>query len=354
VQTFANYVVYVIVRLFVCTVQALSLDTCQRVARVLAWVACDAVGLRRRVVEENLQRAFPQLSLVARNVLARAMWEHLFLMVCEIAHAPRKIHDTNWRQYIRFRNQAPMMRLLWSERPKVFVAGHYGNFELGGYTMGLFGFPTYAVARPLDNRYLDRFVKRFREAKGQHILPKQGSADEIAELLAQNRTLSVLGDQHAGPRGCWVDFFGAPASTHKAIALFALTNDAPLAVGYVRRLGRPLVYEMGVEAIADGGFRVQGSGFSVAGTNRPGRHGDSPAESRKAGALSSQSGPRETWGLRELTQWFTNVLETVIRRGPEQYWWVHRRWKGEPPRTGSRFQVPGSRLAVQRSANFEP
>jgi KDO2-lipid IV(A) lauroyltransferase len=292
----ADYLAYLVVRLFVCAIQTLSLDQCARVADFLAWLAHDVARLRRRVIEENLQRALPHLFPLERARLAHRMWQHLFLMVCEIAHAPRKIHDTNWRDYIHFRDYEPMMRLLWARRPKVFVAGHFGNFELAGYTMGLFGFPTYAVARPLDNKYLDRFVKTFREAKGQHILPKQGSADEITELLAKNRTLSVLGDQHAGPKGCWVQFFGSPASTHKAIALFALTNDAPLAVGFARRLGRPLHYEMGVAAIAD--------------------PADLLAEHRDVGRL---------------TQWFTDVLEGLIRRHPEQYWWVHRRWKGEPP-----------------------
>lgn len=299
-----DYFVYLIVRLFVCVVQALSLEQCHGVARFLAWFACDCVRLRRRVVDENLQRAFPRLTAEERTDLARQMWEHLFLMICEIAQAPRKIHDTNWRDYIRFHNEAAMMRMLWSERPKVFVAGHFGNFELAGYTMGLFGFDTYSVARPLDNKHLHDFLLRFREAKGQHILPKQGSADEIAELLAKNRTLSALGDQHAGPKGCWVDFFGTPASTHKAIALFSLSNNAPLAVGFARRLGKPLRYEMGVEAIAD------------------------PAEL-----------PPERRGLTELTQWFTALLEDIIRRTPEQYWWVHRRWKGEPPARAKRAKA---------------
>jgi KDO2-lipid IV(A) lauroyltransferase len=279
----------------------LSLEACDQVARWLAWLACDLIRLRRRVIDENLARAFPQLTSDERRHLARDMWRHLFLMVAEIAHAPRKIHDTNWRKYIRFHNQAAMMRLLWSDRPKVFVSGHYGNFELASYTMGLFGFPTYAVARPLDNRFLDRFVKRFREAKGQHILPKQGSADEIADLLANRRTLSVLGDQHAGPKGCWVDFFGTLASTHKAIALFALSNNAPLAVGYARRLGAPLSYEMGLEAIAE----------------------------------PSELAPHAR-GIRELTQWFTTVLESLVRRNATQYWWVHRRWKGEPPKRAAK------------------
>src|SRR5207247_98830 len=108
--------------------------------------------------------------------LAWRMWEHLFLMAVEIAHAPRKIHDSNWRDYIAFRECPEMIRLLWSGRPCVFVSGHHGNFELAGYTMGVFGFPTFAVARPLDNPFLDRYVNEFRSSRGQFLLPKNGSA----------------------------------------------------------------------------------------------------------------------------------------------------------------------------------
>ena len=117
------------------------------------------------------------------------------------------------------------MRELYRNRPRVFVSGHYGNFELAGYTLGLFGFPTFTVARTLDNPYLDRFVNHFRALKGQYILPKRGSAQEAAALFEGRGTLGVLADQHAGPKGCWVNFFGRPASTHKAIAVFALTNE---------------------------------------------------------------------------------------------------------------------------------
>ena len=70
-------------------------------------------------------------------------------------------------------------------------------------------------------------------------------------LLEGRGTLGVLADQHAGPKGCWVNFFGRPASTHKAIAVFSLTNNAPLMVGYARRLGKPLHFEMGLEAMAE-------------------------------------------------------------------------------------------------------
>ncbi len=292
-----DYLVYLVVRLLVCVLQSISLEACAGVARFLAWIVGDVIQMRRAVLLENLQRAFPDLTAQQRNVMIERMWQHLFLMLGEIAHAPRKIHDTNWRQHVRFTNTGPLMRLLWQDRPKMIVSGHYGNFELGGYTLGLFGFPTYSIARTLDNPYLERFISQFRGAKGQHILPKQGSSDEIAALLANRQTLSVLADQHAGGKGCWVNFFGAPASTHKSISLFALTNDAPVAISCARRMGGPLQYEMVVQEITD-----------------------------------PLTMPESRRGVTEFTQWFTSALEDMIRVAPEQYWWVHRRWKGEPPK----------------------
>jgi KDO2-lipid IV(A) lauroyltransferase len=190
---------------------------------------------------------------------------------------------------------------LLEDRPKVFVAAHFGNFELNGYVLGMWGFPTFTVARPLDNPYLDRFVNRFRGSTGQFMLPKQGSSLAVDQLLSRGGMLAVLGDQAAGAKGCWVDFFGRPASTHKAIAVFALANHAPLSVGFARRRDATLQYEIGIEATVD----------TVA---QP-----------------------ELADVTTLTTWFTRHVEALIRRHPDQYWWVHRRWKGEPPaRRGKR------------------
>ncbi|HTQ38290.1 MAG TPA: lysophospholipid acyltransferase family protein [Pirellulales bacterium] len=291
-----HFAVYLVVRIFVCLLQAVSIETCKRLAQGLAWLVTVVIPLRFDVIDDNLRLAFPTLSPAARRQTARRMWEHLFLMLAEIAHFPRKVHDTNWRDYIRFKNESWMMRELFRNRPRVFVSGHYGNFELAGYTLGLFGFPTFTVARPLDNPYLDRFVNHFRALKGQYVLPKQGSAQEAAALLEGRGTLGVLADQHAGPKGCWVNFFNRPASTHKAIAVFALTHDAPLMVGYARRLSRPLQYEMAMETMLE------------------------PATMNPA-----------LKDVASLTQWYTSVLETVVRRAPEQYWWVHRRWRDNRP-----------------------
>ncbi len=161
------------------------------------------------MIDDNLRHAFPEWTPRQRAALCRRMWEHLFLMVVEMAHAPRKIHDTNWRDYCRLAKPDLMMRTLFDERPTVCLSGHYGNFELSSYVLGLLGFHVYAIARPLDNVYLDRYVTRFREASGQHIIPKDGSAPLIDALMARGGSLGFLIDQHAGPKGCYVNFFGA-------------------------------------------------------------------------------------------------------------------------------------------------
>jgi len=291
-----HYLTYLVVRILICVIQAVSLETGWQLARQLAWLMSDVIPLRRKVVDENLAYAFPELSESQRNRIRRAMWEHLFLLVLEVAHAPRKIHETNWRQYIRLKNVAPMVRELMTDRAKLLVTAHFGNFEVGGFALGILGYPTYTVARTLDNPYLDRFVNRFRGATGQYIIPKKGGFDVMLDVMEAGGVMTLLADQYAGEKGCWVKFFGRPASAHKAIALLSLENDAPMVIAYARRLNRPLQFEMAVTAIAD------------------------PRTTRN-----------EIGSIRELTQWYTDQLESFIRQHPEQYWGVHRRWKDPRP-----------------------
>jgi KDO2-lipid IV(A) lauroyltransferase len=292
--------VYIVLRLVLCTVQALPLDLCARAARWLSWFAVDVLRMRHQLVEENLTHAFPHLSAAERYQIERRMWDHLFLMVAEVVHAPRKIHDTNWRDHIVIDNKREIVRHLLSDRPTVFVSGHYGNFELSSFVLGLLGFPGHSIARPLDNRYLDRAVNQFRGMYGQHILPKEGAALPVDAVLQSGGTLALLADQHAGPKGLWLDFFGRPASTHKAIGLFSLGSDAPLIMSYVRRLDKPLRHVVAGYAVAD-----------------------------------PRSGRPEVANVRALTEWYTHRLEEIVRADPTQYWWLHRRWREPKPRGGA-------------------
>jgi KDO2-lipid IV(A) lauroyltransferase len=290
-----DFGVYLFVRVLIALIQALPLAVCERIANLLATLAGRIFRIRGNVVQENLRTAFPDLSADERDQITWQMWRHLILMIMEIAQTPRKVHETNWKEHSHIVNQELFVRTLLSGRPLVIISGHFGNFELGGYLMGLFGFPTYTVARELDNKYLDRFINDFRGRTGQYMLPKKGSGADIQKVLERGGILTLLGDQHAGQNQCWVDFFGKPASTHKAVSVFSLGNRAPTMVSYARRLDRVLHYEVGPEAICD------------------------PADpSFELGTVPL------------LAQWYTNHLENLIRRSPGQYWWLHRRWKGQP------------------------
>ena len=291
-----HFCVYVFLRLVIAVVQALPLEACEKGAEIMATLFSRVLGIRRRVIEENLRTAFPHITAREVATINWQMWRHLFLMTAEIAHTPRKVHETNWKQHSQIVNQELFVRTLLSGRPLVLVSAHFGNFELGGYLMGLFGFPTYTVARQLDNVFLDRFVNDFRGRTGQFMLPKRGSRDMIQAVLSGGGILTLLGDQAAGKKACWVNFFGRPASTHKAVAAFSLANGAPTMVSYARRVGGPLHYEVGPEAICD-----------------------------------PRDGDFQFGSIPLLAQWYTDHLEHLIRRSPEQYWWLHRRWKGQPP-----------------------
>jgi len=206
------------------------------------------------------------------------------------------MHLTNYRDYIELVGHEPILdQMLTGGRPMIFLSGHYGNWELAGYVFGLFGFPTVSIARTLDNPYLDRYLRTFRERTGQSLIPKKGGFDQMVEVLLSGRVLSFLADQDAGQRGLFVDFFGRPASTHKAIALLAIEHRAPVVVGVARRIGPGFRYEIRCEDIID------------------------PAD---------LTGTAED--VRLLTQRFTSALERLIRQDPTQYLWLHRRWKHQP------------------------
>jgi KDO2-lipid IV(A) lauroyltransferase len=288
--------VYLLVRVLICIVQSISLEAGWSMARGLAWFAARVIRLRGKVADENLRHAFPELSDAQRDQIVLDMWEHLFLLVLEVAHAPLLIHETNWREFVRLVNVEPMVELLLGDRPKLMITAHFGNFEAAGFLLGILGFPTYSIARTLDNPYLDRFVNRFRGMTGQYIIPKKGGFDQILDVINRGGVLAFLADQYAGEKGCWVEFFGRPASAHKAIALLALENDGPMVVCCSRRLGRPMRFEMSILAVAD------------------------PRDSSP-----------EVGSVRPLTQWYTSKLEEMVRQAPGQYWWIHRRWKDPRP-----------------------
>lgn len=293
---FVDYAAYLGVRLVVFIAQSLSMRQSYALADALAALVYKIDKRHRQVAMDNLRHAFgDEYTEEQRDQIVRGVYRHFLRMVMEMLHIPKRLHLTTWRKFITLKGHEPVIERLLKGGPMIMLTGHYGNWEMAGYMFGAFGFPPHSVARVLDNPYLERYLKEFREQTGQKIIAKRGGSDEMLDVLQSGGLLSMLGDQDAGPKGLFVNFFGRPASTFKAIALLAIEFNAPIVVGGARRVGDDFQYVVEVEEVID----------------------------VNADDASSDLIP-------ELTQRYTAALERMVRRDPTQYLWLHRRWKSQP------------------------
>ncbi len=297
-----DFAVYLLVRMVVCAVQALPPGAARSMARCLAWVAVRVDRRHREVARDNLRRAYPgRWDEQQLDGIVRAVYVHFCTVAMEMILCPRKLHPASWRRHVDLNGARDLIDRLLTDRPLLLVTGHFGNWEVAGYVLGRFGFRAHAVARPLDNPFLDRFLERFRESTGQRILAKTGDFNRIRDVLDGGGLLATLADQDAGQRGLFVDFFGRPASTHKAVALLALEHRVPLTVIGCRKVAEPMRDRIEVgEVILPDDY-----------------NGDPGA-------------------VRDITRRFTASLEQIIRMAPTQYFWLHRRWKHQPTVRASR------------------
>jgi len=305
-----HLVVFLFVRLAACIVQSVPSAVALWFADQIAWALYQFVPARRRVALENIAAAYPELAAdsAASHRIVRAMYRHFMRATVESLLMPRKFHVTNWRAFADLYPGTPVLAALQSGRPALIVTAHFGNWELAGYLLGAVGFRTHAIARVLDNPYLERFVLRLRQSTGQTIIAKKDDFDRLTTVLRNGGKVATLADQDAGQRGLFVDFFGRPASTHKAVALMAMEFDAVMLV-----LGVPRVKRTGRATLpAPAGMDSTYYAIEVEDVIDPREYVTRPD------------------AVKAITQRYTSALERLIRRHPEQYFWLHRRWKHQP------------------------
>jgi len=244
---------------------------------------------------DNIRCSFPQLDAHTAACVAEASMQHFLQLGCEVMFTPRLINRDTWAERVRLRRLEEALDVMLSGRPTVLVTGHFGNWELLGYVLATVGLDLDAIARPIDNPLVDRWLRGVRERQGMRIITKWGATDRMAAIMEAGGTLGFIGDQNAGDKGLFVPFFGRLASAYKSIGLLAMRYDAPVICGYARRLGPRFEYEMGATDII-----------------YPGDWADQPDP------------------LFYLTARYARAIEAMVRLSPEQYLWVHRRWKSRP------------------------
>lgn len=272
-----------------------------------------------RLIPRHRDRAIAHVRLALGDELtesqihdtARKSLEQLAMLAIEFIFAPRLLGEWTWNRYIKLRNMGDAIQHLLSDKGALLLTGHFGNWELAGYLLAVFGVEVSAIMRPLDNAYLNDYVVRIRRKKGLDLIDKKGASTGAAQIIERGGIVGFIADQNAGRKGVFVDFFGVPASTYKSIGLLAMASEAPIIVGYAHRTSHRFEYEIGVERII------------------------TPDE------WKDQTNP-----LLWITQQYTLAIEASVRRAPEQYLWIHRRWKSRPRNESPEFAAKLPQTAI--------
>jgi len=245
----------------------------------------------------HIRQSMPELTSAQAEDLCRRSMRHLLqTFIVELLFTPRLITPTTWPRYVRLGNVRETMPVLTANRPAIFLSGHCGNFEVLGFTLATIGFPMTALARPLDLPRVSDWLFDVRQKRGMTILTKFGATEQIAQLIEQGQRVAFIADQNAGDRGLFVPFFGRLASAYKSIGLLAMRYDVPIVCGFARR-EKPDVFRYTLD---------------LADVIEPAHWKDQPDP------------------LYYITARYTRSIEEMVRQAPDQYFWVHRRWKSRP------------------------
>jgi len=301
-----------------------KVDQATTVARSAARVFATSRVNRKKFPRalKNLSDAFPEWAPDRVRETAIRAYEHLFQLGVEILYAPRLITEDGFSRHLGLTNLREGARRIIQGGPTVLISGHVGNWELIGYAVSMLGFPMHAVYRPLDLKPLDDWIRYTRERQGLTLVSKFGAMRELPPVLQAGHPIGLVADQNGGDRGVFVPFFGRLTSTYKSIGLLAMKARASIICGFARRLRSDEPDpEVGLRSVDVGSGHAGGLGFG------------SPSM-RYAAEVVDAFGPEDWEGqpdpLFYLTARYRRAIETMVRRAPEQYLWMHRIWRSRP------------------------
>ncbi|MBW8036020.1 MAG: lysophospholipid acyltransferase family protein [Planctomycetes bacterium] len=290
-----DWLAYAALRVLLFVLYRFSVNANLRLARFLGRLMWKHYQRGRERALENLRRSFPEKDEQWCIETGRRSFEQIVMMVVDIFFTSRLINRDNCHKFANYKNLEHSKWIMQGGQGLLLLTAHYGNFEIMGYMLGLFGFNLYSIARPLDNKYMNNYLLSLRKHTGQKIIDKKGATDKMDDIIKEHASVGFIADQDAGKKGVFVDFFGKKASTYKSIALLAMHYDMPVAIASAKRVGNKFFFEIEIHRII----------FPEEWKDK-----DDPL----------------TW----ITQEYVRETENFIRQDPSHYWWLHRRWKHRP------------------------
>jgi KDO2-lipid IV(A) lauroyltransferase len=248
---------------------------------------------RRRVALDNLAHAFPEMPLAERERIVRGMFEHFGRMLLELIRF-RTLTRDEMLALTEIEGEEHVLHAYAEGRGMIFVGGHIGYWEQQGIEHAVSWKPISLMVRPLDNPALHALLEQIRTRTGNSVIYRQGSVRKVLRALGENRGVAILIDQHLhASEAVYVDFFGRPAATTSIVA------------SLVRRTGAAAVPVFGLP-LSGGRYRF------VYGPPVPPPADDTPQ------------------AIHDFTQRCTDVIEAYVRRYPDLWLWMHRRWRPVP------------------------
>lgn len=249
----------------------------------------------RRHAQANLQLAFPFLDDHTRQQIERGTFRNLGRALGEVTQFP-KLKRANIESIVAYEGLENYLHAVAQGRGVILLTGHIGAWELSVYAHSIYGYPMSFLARRVDNPLVERLAEANRGRFGNRSIDKKGSLREVLKTLKAGGVVGILADLNSSrEEGVFVDFFGLPACTTAGVATLALRTGAAVVPGYIlwddaQQIHR-LCFEPSIETINTGN-------------------------------------PKDD--IATNTARYTKVLEAVIRRHPDQWLWIHRRWKTRP------------------------
>lgn len=287
-SSFRNWSEYIAVRSALATLSWTPAPLAESIAQVYAKALDQFVPRLRRIALDNLRQALPGSLDPERSAIVDGVFRSIGRILFTFARIPR-IRSGNVAQYIRCEGLCHVQTALARGKGLLFATAHLGNWELSAYAFALMERPISIVVRPLDNPLIDRLVSRYREMSGNRFINKRDYARGILQSLARNEMVGILADQHVQD-GIFVDFFGRLATTSPGIAKFAAKTGAAVVPGFALW-----------------------------------------SESEKMYVLRFLPEVRITGDVQGDSQRVQAAIESVIRQYPDQWLWIHRRWKAQVP-----------------------
>ncbi len=260
----------------------------------LIWLALRVERKRLDVVRSNLRNLFPDEGESKLDARIRDVCIHFGKFLIEAGRLP-VLKRNSFDGRIRFEGMDHFLGAYSQNKGLILATAHFGNFELGAGALALMGYPVYSVIRTVDNPHLDKVIDDIRLSTGLGIIKKENSAREILKRLRDRQIVTVHTDLHAGFNNMFVRFFGKWAATFTTPATMSLRTGVPIVAMYCFRNDKEDTYTI-----------------------------------RFFPKIEIETSGNKGADIRQITTKINDTVEQVIREAPEQWFWLHRRWKMEP------------------------